>query len=88
MTKDNMGIIEFARDVMGIELSEFQEEVLRQMERGKKLILMRRGKKTTVARVWDVYSARAEQPEIAGPQDDEQMYGKGGGFTPESTTSG
>jgi len=24
-----------------------------------------------------------EQPEVAGPQDDEQLYGKGGGFTPE-----
>ncbi len=24
-----------------------------------------------------------EQPEVAGPQDDEQIYGKGGGFTPE-----
>ncbi len=61
MTKD-IGIIEFARDVMGIELSEFQEEVLRQVERGEKLILMRRGKKTTVARVWDEYSRREISP--------------------------
>ncbi len=83
MTKDNISVIKFARDVMGIELSESQEEVLRQVERGEKLILMRRGKKTTIARVWDEYCARAEQPEVAGPQDDEQMYGKGGGFTPE-----
>ncbi len=58
MTKD-IDLIEFARDVMGIELSEFQEKVLRQVERGEKLILMRRGKKTTVARVWDEYCARS-----------------------------
>jgi hypothetical protein len=61
MTKDNIDIIEFARDVMGIELSESQEEVLRQVERGEKLILMRRRKKTTVARVWDEYCARARR---------------------------
>jgi len=59
MTKDNIGVIKFARDVMGIELSKSQEEVLRQVERGEKLILMRRGKKTTIARVWDEYCARA-----------------------------
>ena len=62
MTKDNIGVIKFARDVMGIELSESQEEVLRQVERGEKLILMRRGKKTTVARVWDEYSRRGISP--------------------------
>jgi len=62
MTNDNISVIEFARDVMGIELSEFQEEVLRQVERGEKLILMRRGKKTTIARVWDEYSRRGIPP--------------------------
>ncbi len=62
MTKDEIDVIEFARDVMGIELSESQEEVLRQVERGEKLILMRRGKKTTVARVWDEYSRRGIPP--------------------------
>lgn len=56
-----MGVIEFARNVMGIELSQSQEEVLRQVERGEKLILMRRGKRTTVARVWDEYCARAKR---------------------------
>ena len=65
MTKDEIDVIEFARDVMGIELSESQEEVLRQVERGEKLILMRRGKKTTVARVWDEYSRRGIPPNEA-----------------------
>ncbi len=64
MTKDNIGVIEFARDVIGIELSESQEEVLRQVERGEKLILMRRGKKTTVARVWDEYSRKGIPPTV------------------------
>lgn len=62
MAERVIGVIEFARNVMGIELSEFQEEVLRQVERGEKLILMRRGKKTTVARVWDEYLRRGIPP--------------------------
>ncbi|GAH33654.1 unnamed protein product [marine sediment metagenome] len=62
MAERVIGVIEFARDVLGIELSEFQEKVLRQVERGEKLILMRRGKKTTVARVWDEYSRRGIPP--------------------------
>ncbi len=64
MAERVIGVIEFARDVMGIELSEFQEEVLRQVERGEKLILMRRGKKTTVARVWDEYLRRVIPPTV------------------------
>jgi hypothetical protein len=62
MAERVIGVIEFARDVMGIKLSESQEEVLRQVERGEKLILMRRGKKTTIARVWDEYSRRGIPP--------------------------
>jgi len=61
MTKDSIDVIEFARDVMGIELSESQEEVLRQVEQGEKLILMRRGKKTMIARVWDEYCTHAKR---------------------------
>ena len=62
MAERVIDIIEFARGVMGIELTKSQEEVLRQVERGEKLILMRRGKKTTVARVWDEYSRRGIPP--------------------------
>jgi len=62
MAERVIDIIEFARGVMGIELTKSQEEVLRQVERGEKLILMRRGKKTMVARVWDEYSRRGILP--------------------------
>lgn len=62
-----MDIIEFARDVLGLELSEFQEEMLRQVEMGDKLILVRAGreKKTMIARIWDAYLKRNQNIEEA-----------------------
>lgn len=57
-----MDLVEFTRDVLGLELSEFQEEMLRQVERGEKLIIVTpRQKKTTIARVWGAYLKRNQK---------------------------
>ena len=61
-----MDIIEFARDVLGLELSEFQEEMLRQVEMGDKLMVRAgREKKTMIARIWDAYLKRNQNIEEA-----------------------
>ena len=54
-----MDVIEFARDVLGLELSEFQEEMLRHVEMGEKLVLVvPREKRGVIARVWHAYLKR------------------------------
>lgn len=47
-----MDIIKFAKDVLGVELLPYQEDMLRKLEEGT-LILSKRTEKGLVYRVWD-----------------------------------
>jgi len=49
-------IVKFARDVLGIELLPYQEDLLRRMEKGETVVFGMRGPgKRTLNRVWDEY---------------------------------
>ncbi len=48
-------IIKFTKDVLGIELLPYQEDMLRRMEKGETVVFGMRPGKRTLSRVWDEY---------------------------------
>lgn len=50
-----MDIVKFAKDVLGIELFPYQEDLLRRIEKGETVIFGMRPGKRVLNRVWDEY---------------------------------
>jgi len=50
-----MDIVKFAKDILGVELLPYQEDMLRRMEKGETLVFGMRSGKRTLRRVWDEY---------------------------------
>ena len=48
-------IVKFAKDVLGVELLPYQEDMLRRMEKGETVVFGMRPGKRTLSRVWDEY---------------------------------
>jgi len=50
-------IIEFAEEMLNVQLSPDQKEVLRELEKGEKIVslISRRPGKKTMSRVWEEY---------------------------------
>jgi len=48
-------IVKFAKDILGVELLPYQEDMLRRMEKGETVVFGMRPGKRTLNRVWDEY---------------------------------
>lgn len=48
-------IVKFAKDVLGVELLPYQEDMLRRMEKGETVVFGMRPGKRTLSRVWNEY---------------------------------
>lgn len=48
-------IVKFAKDILGVELLPYQEDMLRRMEKGETVVFGMRPGKRTLSRVWDEY---------------------------------
>lgn len=48
-------IIKFTKDILGVELLPYQEDMLRRMEKGETVVFGMRGGKRMLERVWNEY---------------------------------